>query len=162
MKAVGAILITTDMREREEMLAWAGNRLHMTFPVKQSYPLGVVRKGKLVAVWVYHEHQNPGVLLSVAADNPTWCTKEMLKALLGWPFRVLQVRRITIMIEKINKRPLRIAAGDSRRKDSKGAGFVREGVIRKGSKRGHDIVLLGMLREDYEQRYCRPTLAKAA
>ena len=151
-KVQNCLLIPTDMTERQAMLKWVKDRLDVQFPVRLAFPLGVIHNDKLICVFVYHDHQQPAIMLTVCADSPHWARPKVLQALLGWPFTVLKVGRITAMIEKGNKRSLRITGGDAQR-GSKGAGFKREGTLRKASKNGKDIVMFGMLRSEYEARY---------
>ena len=154
MKRIKSIMFPTTLEERAYMLAWAEEKLHYQFHIHNSFPFSIIRKEKTACIWVYHNHEYPGVVLSVAADHASWCTREVLQTLLGWPFQFLKVERITALVEKCNDRSRRL---------TEGAGFKREGTIRKGSVRGHDVILYGMLEREYQAKYGqRQKLAKVA
>ncbi len=155
MKRVRSLMFPTTMEEREHMLAWLSARFDdtITFNRELCFPIGVVRKEILTCVFCYHDHRHPDVQLVVGSIHPCWAHRETLAALLGWPFFYLKVGRITVLVEKGNRESLRIVNGRHDSRTSVGAGFKREGVIRKGSGNGKDLILFGLLREEFEAKY---------
>ena len=86
MKRTGPFVIPTLIEEKRYLLAWIEERLSNRFTEAKSYPIGIVRDKKIVAVWVYENWRPPNIFISVAADTPRWCSRHVLKALLGIAF----------------------------------------------------------------------------
>lgn len=123
---------------------WVSQRItSINADFKNCVAIGVTKNGKLIAGVVYHNYfpDFKNIELSMAADSPMWATKDIIKALLQYPFIQLGCKRITTCTSARNKRALKF---------NYGIGFRREGVIRRGYG-NHDMIICGMLRKEAER-----------
>lgn len=106
--------------------------------------IGIVRRNSLVAGVVYHQYrpEQGDCELSVASRSKRWASREVLGALLAYPFRQLECRRISARVRADNRAALRFNLG---------LGWQVEGVIREWYAPGVDAVMLGMTREEWER-----------
>lgn len=105
--------------------------------------IGLAVEGKLIGGVVYHAYLEKyrSVHLSMAATSPRWATPGTVRALLSYPFRDLGCVRVTMTIDRRNRRARRLAEG---------LGFKLEGVMRKGFGKA-DAVIYGMLSSEAER-----------
>jgi RimJ/RimL family protein N-acetyltransferase len=82
--------------------------------------IGVLRDEQMIAAVVYHNWlpQWGHIQMTMAADDPRWCTRGVVLALLGYPFSI-GCHRINVMTLAKNARVNKML---------KGFGFVREGT----------------------------------
>ena len=79
------------------------------------------------------------VELTIAADDPRWCKRSVIRAIFHHPFNVLGVGRVSTLTPSRNKRALKLC---------RGMGFKHEGTLRElFSRRNHGVVS-GMLRHE--------------
>ena len=116
--------------EKAPLLEWA-KRLPVAIRTDTAYPVAVVRDGRIAAVVIYHEWRGANIEMSIVADTPRWATKQTVAFLLGFPFLTWDVRRITALVDRRNKRS---------RKLVEGLGFRLEGVMRVIERDGDDIL----------------------
>ena len=102
--------------------------------------IGVEHKGRLIAGVVYNEYRGNDIRLHVAAISPRWATRKNISALLAYPFIQLGCKRITGVVRAKNKEA---------RKFDEGIGFIYEGTVRKGAENGDDLIIYGMLKNEY-------------
>ena len=128
-------------QERDGWLAWAEHHLGIrpaaAFDRDRAMPLAVKRDDKLAAVVVYSHWRAGSVEMTIASTTPRWASREVIAFLLRWPFDVLSVRRITVLVATRNTRS---------RKLVEGVGFVIEGLLKAGFE-DDDALLYGMTRE---------------
>lgn len=126
--------------------AWVASKIPrmtgQTFP-HGSKAIGVTRRGAIIAGIVYHNYypEYKNIEISMAADSPMWATREVITALLRYPFIQLGCRRVTTCTPIRNKRALKF---------NYGIGFKKEGVIRRGYG-NQDMIICGMLRKEAER-----------
>src|SRR6187549_2264145 len=92
----------------------------------------VMRNGKLAAIAVYHDYAPPCIQMSFYALTPRWAHMSTIRDLLNYPFGQLKCRRVTSLVKKKNARSRRMVEG---------LGWKLEGVVRKGGRKGEDIIL---------------------
>lgn len=95
--------------------------------------------GSIAAVAIFTNFHEHDLEISIASDGERkWLNRRFLKAVFGYPFRMLQLRRVTGIVEEDN-----IKALDMDRR----LGFVEEGRLRKwfGDKDG---IVFGMLADE--------------
>lgn len=105
--------------------------------------IGVIdRNGHLVGGVVYHNWNRlaGNIELSFAATSPKWLTRDIVRALLRYPFDQANCRRVTGLTPR---------RATSARRFLDQFGFKREGCIREGFGDDHAIVS-GLLRSEWE------------
>lgn len=97
--------------------------------------------GELIAAVVWHNYDAwaGNVEVAIAADSPRWIGRERLSALFHFPFVAMGCRRVTARISAVNARS---------RKLCEGLGFQLEGLMRKASPDGNDMLIYGLLKEE--------------
>lgn len=106
---------------------------------RRGVTIAIAENDRLIAVCAYSGYNGVDVDITIAADSPAWCRRDILAALFGYPFRQLHCRRVTVQIEKPNRRARRLAEG---------LGFTYEGKLRRGAANGNDVMIYGMLRKE--------------
>lgn len=125
----------------EKIAEWVACRIpHMMGSFRDYAAIGVATD-KLIAGVVYHDHfpSYRHIQISMAADDPRWAQRGVIRGLLAYPFEQLGCERITLTVPHTSHRVLKF---------TKGIGFVSEGVLRRGFGDAHAVVL-GMLRKDH-------------
>ena len=126
----------------EALLRWAGVRIKewQTGIVPRHYVcLGISVAGKMTAVVIYHDLRPGAIQLSIAADNPRWCTRGNLTEILTFPFEKFKIERVESYANAENKRVRRLL---------KWCGFTEEGKLRKGSVLGGDLFVYSLLKDE--------------
>ena len=103
--------------------------------------LGRVKDGIPVAVVGFTGYTDDDVEIDFAADQGG-ISRQLMNATWTYVFRVLGCVRCTAQVRDDNVRSLKLV---------KRFGFVHEGTKRK-AKDGHDVLMFGLLREDYDKR----------
>ena len=101
--------------------------------------LGVVKNNTLVGGVVYHNFVGFNLEVSLAFDDPRWCSRATLRTLFNYPFNQLGCVRITCITSKKNKKTRRLCEG---------VGWKLEGIHAKAYDGVETAVSYGMLRED--------------
>jgi RimJ/RimL family protein N-acetyltransferase len=127
-----------------KLLEWAalhGHDFDLRDPVNGAKAIGVVLENKLVAVALYHQYRPsaPDIQMTMVANTPRWCTKGVLRVILGYPFDTIGCRRVTCIIGRKNKRSRRLVEG---------LGWKLEGTCRRAWDGKQDAMIYGMLREE--------------
>lgn len=107
--------------------------------------IGVEKDGDLVAGIVYSDY-NPiykTMQVSMAAIDPRWAQKGVIRALLHYPFEQVGIRKLWSIIPQTNERALRFNVG---------IGFKKEATLANQFGDDHAIVTR-MFRGTYERRY---------
>lgn len=135
MRIVNSVLYGDD----EGVADWVIRRVPTigVIPRDLTCALGVVRNGRPVAGFVFHEYvKGVNVEVTVAADDPSWCLPQTLRQLFMYPFVQLGVPRLTCRTARNNKRCRKLIVG---------MGWKLEGMIRKGFDGRIDLAVYGML-----------------
>lgn len=125
-----------------EIGSWVAERLPDIRAASDFGPytsLGVVRDGRIVAGVVFYDYRKTDMMLAVAADDPGWMTRGILRAIFDYPFRQMNCQRVSAVIDRRNKRA---------RKLVEGIGFRMEGVLRSALRHNRDAILYGLLNDE--------------
>lgn len=96
---------------------------------------------EFVAVTVFSSYTGTNLDMHIAArPRSQWATRSYFNAVFELPFKVLEVARVTGLIRAKNLNAQHFAAR---------LGFRWEGYMRKVFPDGEDLVLYGLLREEY-------------
>lgn len=127
---------------------WVARHIpHMAGDFGPSSAIGVVdESGNPMAGIVFHDYQpNYGTIqLSAAAESPRWATRNVISAILGYPFRQLMVHKVWTATQHKNDRAIRF---------NKGIGFTQEATLKDHFGRGDHAIICRMLKKDFERRY---------
>ena len=128
--------------DQEAMLAWAGMRAHLDGPwPEHAKALGVyeAETGKLRAVLVTVETYSGIIDCHFASDgSKTWATRNILRGLFGYVFKVRKAHRIQTVSPASNRAILRVDLA---------LGWQCEGTARDAMGPGQDGVIFGMTPE---------------
>lgn len=110
--------------------------------------IGVANDERLIAGVVYHDYQPDfgTIQLSMAADSPRWAKKDVIAALLHYPFRQLKCYRVFTITPSDNTMALRVNSH---------IGFKREAVCHSAFGKNRHGVIMRMLEPDYSRLYER-------
>ena len=92
----------------------------------------------IVAGIVYSQFDGRSLQMSIASDDPSWCTRGVLRCLFDYPFNQLRCARVAA---------LTLVTADHTRAFLQRAGFSYEGCLREGFPSG-DVAIYGMLRRE--------------
>lgn len=129
---------------KAEILGWAAERLGITAWTEDSVAIGVVDSGdgKLVAAAIYNAFHGTECSIHLVSDGRRrWLTERTMFGILGWPFNVLGLTRLSGYIAATRTDALILALR---------VGFRFEGCLRKAF-RNEDVVVMGLLREEAEK-----------
>ncbi len=130
-----------------DLLSWAAKKLGLpqTWPA-DSVPIGILRDGELIGVWVYNLFHDTQASVHLATDHTrTWASRAVMGALFTYGFEYRRLTRLNAVIPESNKRALVAAAK---------LGFTPEGRMRCGDTNGRDAILFAMLA--HECRWLKP------
>ncbi len=103
----------------------------------------------LKVAFLYNHHSPPDICIHVVArEGALWCHEDILWHVFQYPFGQLGLGRVTVPVLDDNTASLRMVEA---------IGFTHEGKLRRAGKKGQNIVLYGMLKEE-----CRWLQRKAA
>lgn len=117
-----------------------------TLDYGKAVALGVVsEEGQALAGVVFNEYrpQYGTIQVHVAAISPKWCTRNIVREILAYPFLQLKVNKVWSAMAHDNERAIRF---------NKGIGFKQEGTLRYHFGDKHAVVT-GMLAKEFRQRY---------
>lgn len=146
--------------EQERMTSWAAARMnHDGFRFRDdAQAIGREIDGELVAVVVFDTFSDGDCLIHVVSDGSRrWFSRPFVIMAMAYPFQQLHKRRITALVREDN---------DASNALCSNFGFVLEGRMRSAAGEGQDMLLWGLLREDYfAKRWHRrtvPSIVRAA
>ncbi len=109
---------------------WLG--AHLTF----GFALG----GEMIGGLIFHQYQpHHSLWWTVYSTDKRWCNRRMLKAMFGLAFKVLDCRRINLLVSASNAASLNFVHK---------LGFQTEGLLRRFRDNGEDCYILGMLKSE--------------
>ena len=91
------------------------------------------------AVVAFFNFRDTDIEVVFASDGP-WASRDMITTVLNYPFQQLGVNRVTALIRKGNKPAHKLVQQ---------LGFKREGKLRRADTDGTDLVIYGLLPDDY-------------
>lgn len=127
-----------------EAVAWAKARINITGQVGDVTAVSLVDDNdNFKAVVVYSAYTNTNIDMHIASlPGSNWLSRSFFNAAFYLPFKILGVPRITGLIRGSNMN----AAWFVQR-----LGFREEGRMRKAFEDGEDLLLYGLLKEEYER-----------
>lgn len=133
-------MIRLVLNDHSGVAKWVSDRLGHLVDGKA---IGVTLDAEPIAGIVYNGHWegevNSGIEMTVAASNPIWLQRFVLRSAFSYPFELLGVRRVQVRVKRRNKRARKLAEG---------LGFVYEGMCRAGYPTGGDAAIYAMLQKD--------------
>ena len=130
----------------ELVAAWVSKQLPDAPDFGKCTAIGVVDGNRMIAGVVYNNYHGHMIEASIAAIDPRWCKRTILRAIFSYPFKQLGVTRLQVTIAKRNKRARRFVER---------LGFKFEGVGRKALPDGKDAAVYSIL--DNEVKWIRNT-----
>lgn len=119
---------------------WARKKMGLPHPWTGFTTLSLWDDCEILAAVIYENYSVNAISMHVAAvDGRRWLNKAFLHQAFDYPFNQLKVDRVTGLVPDSNEAAKRF---------DENLGFVREGLIRRGSHDGTDLILYGMLREE--------------
>ena len=100
--------------------------------------IGLEKDGELVAGVVYTDFNGKSITASIHGKGVNWLNREFLWFIFFYPFKQLEVGRITVTIETFNKKSHNLAQK---------LGFTHEATLQKAGRFG-DLHVYRMFRED--------------
>ena len=109
---------------------------------------GAATTTKFIGGAYFFNQENNDIWAAVVSDTPDAGHPKVIARILDYPFRMLNIPRISVQIAKANERAVRQAQG---------LGFVIE-----GEPRGKGVLYLGLLRSDAQAKgFWKPDLPMA-
>jgi RimJ/RimL family protein N-acetyltransferase len=126
----------------DEAAAWAKQIIGINGLTGDVFTVSLVDdEDKFLAVTVFSAYTGINVDMHIAARPKShWLSRSFFNASFELPFRVLEVPRVTGLIRAENLKAQRFVTR---------LGFKYEGRMRKAFPDGGDLVLYGLLREEY-------------
>jgi len=116
---------------------WAGDRLGIA-DFGPCATIGVIARGELVAVAVFHQYRHPNIEISFVTANKRWATPQTVWGIMRYPFIQLGCKRLTAITTAMNQ---------STRTFLCRLGFKQEGY-HPDVFEDDDAVTYGLLRKD--------------
>lgn len=123
-----------------EMARWAGDRLGIS-DFGPCRAIGVIRRGELAAVAVFHCYRHPNIEISFVTCDRHWATPQTVRGILRYPFVQLGCKRLTAITERKNQPTVAFLYR---------LGFRLEGTHPDVFESG-DALTFGLLRKDAER-----------
>jgi len=132
----------------EQVAAWVAEHIPDVGQDGFSSPVTAigVATDHLIAGMVYHDYQPKfGTMqLSMAATSPMWARREIIHALLSYPFDQLGCQKIWTATALENVKALKV---------NEHVGFKREAILAHQFGRKRHAVIMRLLRPDYLRLY---------
>lgn len=103
--------------------------------------IGFVHNGRLIGGLIYHDlRYGQDVWWTLYTIDKKWCNKRILKFMFSLAFDYYQCKRISMMTNTTNVKCQKLASS---------LGFKPEGILRKYGDNDEDIVVMGILKEEF-------------
>ena len=119
-----------------EVGAWVCERLNSVFDPLTGTAIGQERDGQIVGGVVYDNFRGASICMHVAGSDGHWMSREFLRAVFGYPFDQLGVKKVLGTVDSPN-----VAA----QQFDEHLGFVLEATLRDAG-RGGDLLIYSMTR----------------
>lgn len=126
---------------KDLLIAWAIEKIDSGIQFRpDAKAVGWEIDGKLVAVVVFDCFSEADCNMHIASDGSgKWLTRGFLRTAFIHPFIQWRLNRVTGLVPESNEKALKF---------DEHLGFVREGLCRKATKSGENVVILGMLKSE--------------
>jgi RimJ/RimL family protein N-acetyltransferase len=135
---------------------WVSRRIPYITSFKDFVAIGVADGNRPIAGVVYDTWQPEyrTMQVSVAAIDPRWAQRGVLRALLHYPFEQMGVYKLWSAMAAENERALKF---------NRGIGFKRDGILRHQFGPKKHAVFTSMIEPEYRKRYAmrEPVLRSA-
>jgi len=121
-----------------DIAAWVAGKVPDVRHFGPSAAIGIADGKRLVAGVVYSNWRGRDIEMSIASEDPRWCSRHNLRVLFAYPFRQLRCARVTAITKRKSKTVRRFLER---------MGFRQEGVIR-GAYVDDDACVYGMLKKE--------------
>ena len=102
--------------------------------------IGIVCGSKLIGGVIYHNiKRGHSIWWTIYTIDKRWCTRRVLKALFEIAFKVLQAKKINLLVSTNNVTCVKLVEK---------LGFTREGMLRAYREDGSDCYFYGMLKTE--------------
>lgn len=99
--------------------------------------IGYERGGELKGGVVFTQYTVTNITITTVLEAPL--SRKFLRAIYFYPFLQLKVKRVTALIDKLNRASRALVEHD---------GYVKEGCLREAAPNGDDVMVYGLLRKD--------------
>jgi len=65
---------------------------------EKAYGIAIIYRDEPVAGVVYHDWSDQNVFISIATTSPHWCSRLTMRAIFGYAFNQMQVKRVSVII----------------------------------------------------------------
>lgn len=113
---------------------WVCNKLQCAFDSKTCTAIGLERDGELIGGVVFDHYNVQSIAMHVASSEENWLTRDFLRAVFGYPFGQLGVKKIIGLVDSNNHQA---------RKFDENIGFQLEAVIKDAGRTG-DLLIYSM------------------
>lgn len=101
---------------------------------------GFAYNNRMAGGLIFHDcNVHRDVWWTIYSCDKHWCNRTMLRQMFAIAFRILDCRRINLLVSKSNHHCLDFVER---------LGFKKEGLLRQYRENGEDCYILGMLREE--------------
>lgn len=106
-----------------------------------AFGIGVMKDNRFALGVVFHEYQPnfKDICASITVTDKSALSRKVLKKLFEYPFKQLQLDRVTCQIDEFNNPSISLCTR---------LGFQYEGRLRHGSINDNDLMIFGMLRDE--------------
>jgi RimJ/RimL family protein N-acetyltransferase len=123
----------------DRVIPWVANKVGED-NFEGATSIGLEEDGMLIAGVVFNMYTGSSICIHVAAEQgKRWLNKEFLYRTFAYPFIQLKCNRLTGLVRVDNLEA---------QKFDENLGFKKEGLLRKATTDGTDMILYGMLREE--------------
>ena len=130
------VIYGQDRRVRE----FVGERTDEDSFGENAVTIGLEQDGELIGGVVFNMYTGAAICMSVAGvPGKRWITREFIQRAFAYPFVQLNCNRATALVRVDNLVSQRFVEQ---------LGFKREGLLRKASTDGTDMILYGILKEE--------------
>lgn len=157
------LLFSKDERFKRNLASWVTKRLFMIRQLREGdYEIIAVAKvnpgvdSTIIAGALFHDYAPMGdgakIEVSMAAEDPKWATKNIIRGILAYPFLTLNCHVLIATTNRTNKRTRRFLAG---------IGFEERGTI-PNRPHADDTIIYCMRKETAMEKWFKEKSRKIA
>jgi RimJ/RimL family protein N-acetyltransferase len=123
--------------DAERVGPWVCDRAGGSWVRGRGTAIGKLSDGELVAGVLYEDFTGANIVCHIAGVG-NWATRHFLAVIFDYPFQQMKVRRITVPVDSVNNRSIRLVER---------MGFSLESVLREATPSG-DMLIYRMFRDE--------------